>query len=362
MQGLLYHGDLIGVAVTLTVGETGFSLRTQQDGVLQLPFADASIKAGGDGDTYLIVGWPSGTEVYLDRRTDPVGQLRAQQAPLNFLTRLEELDAKTTVASRSRFAKTTVVIGTIVGSLLLCLFNLPTFVMWAIPPSLEVSIGQSVKKDLNLKPAQAPILQETVETVGRRVLAAEPNQPYPFEFIVSADPIPNAFATPGGVVVVNTGLIQILDGPDELAGIIGHEISHVLQRHSLRQAVKSLGTYGAVAILTGGSETVSMLSTSLLSKAYSRGDESEADEKGLELVYKASIDPHGVAKALDKLHRYMEAEGMGDGGGYLSTHPATGERVSHMRQRAEALPKRIYEPFDVDWDEVKAAASAASGG
>lgn len=163
-------------------------------------------------------------------------------------------------------------------------------------------------------------------------------------------------------MVVNTGLIQLLDSPEELAGILGHEISHVLQRHSLRQSVKSLGTYGAVAILTGGSETVSMLSTSLLSKAYSRGDEHEADEKGLELVYRARIDPHGVPNALEKLQRYMEVEGVGDGGGYLSTHPATGERVTQMRARADALRARDYERFDVDWDAVQAAARAASGG
>jgi len=362
VQGQLYHGQLLGVPVSLTVGEQGFSLRTQQDGLLELPFAEASMKAGGDGDIYLILGWPNGAEIYFDRRQDPIAQLRAHSAPFAFVAQLEQLDAKTTVASRSRFAKTAAVIGTIVTALVLCLFNLPTFVMWAIPPSVEVSLGQSVKKDLKLKPTQAPILQETVEEIGRRLLAAAPNQPYPFEFHVSDDPIPNAFATPGGVVVVNTGLIEILDGPDELAGIIGHEISHVLQRHGLRQAVKSLGTYGALAILTGGSETVSMLSTSILSKAYSRGDENDADEKGLELVYRASIDPHGVPNALEKLHRYMEAQGYGDGGGYLSTHPATGERVALMRRRADALPARIYEPIEVDWDEVKTAASAVSGG
>ncbi len=98
---------------------------------------------------------------------------------------------------------------------------------------------------------------------------------YQYKFHVALDKSVNAFAMPGGFVVVHTGLIQLAESPEELAGVLAHEIQHVEQRHSLRAMAQSLGLYAVLSLLVGDTSGLASLGGDLLKLKFSRNHETE---------------------------------------------------------------------------------------
>ncbi|MBM3215304.1 peptidase M48 [Candidatus Poribacteria bacterium] len=158
----------------------------------------------------------------------------------------------------------------------------------------------------------------------------------------------NAFAVPGGYVYVNIGLIRAAKNESELAGVIGHEIGHVVGRHGAKQLSKQYGIEILVKMVTGSDPTLTeqivgtMLNvgaTGLLLK-YSREDESQADSLGVQNLYDAGLDPNGLANFFETLlteeggGRTTKLEQM------LSTHPPTGDRIRKARAQIAKLPPR----------------------
>jgi Zn-dependent protease with chaperone function len=154
-----------------------------------------------------------------------------------------------------------------------------------------------------------------------------------FEWYVVREDVVNAFALPDGKVVVYTGLLEKLEAPGELAGLLGHEAAHVRERHSIRMLVRRglgssiLGLFfgtGASGSLVGQAEALGGLS-------YSRSFESEADREAVDLLISRGLDPRGM---IGLLHRLVD-ESAGDSRLELfSTHP-------HPEARMEALEKRL---------------------
>lgn len=190
--------------------------------------------------------------------------------------------------------------------------------------------------------------------LGYRLVAAGKTQPYDFFFFPVRDKSLNAFALPGGFIAVHTGLVVAADNESELAGVIGHEIGHVTQRHIARMIEQSQGslamTVGSIllAILaarTGGSSggnaavaiamgtQAAMIQNQL---SYSRDAEREADRVGLSNLTNAGFNPKGMESFFSKLqqnNRYYESASSA----YLSTHPMTTERMSDMQNRTRSM-------------------------
>ena len=195
-------------------------------------------------------------------------------------------------------------------------------------------------------------LQEYLNSVSYRVLSYDVGSPLDFYFLLTQNKAINAFATPGGVIAINSGLITHADNEDEVAGIIAHEIAHIQHRHIARlyalsdqtkwsnalQLIASLivsaynpqvGQLGLAATASGSTERY---------LSHSRVFEKEADYSAIKLLYNAGYDPQGMVSFFTKLQSRSNT-----GGGlpeFLRTHPLNIDRLINMQQRAKKYPRQ----------------------
>ena len=157
-------------------------------------------------------------------------------------------------------------------------------------------------------------------------------------WIIVDAPIPNAFALPDNSIVVTDDLIALAEHPDELTGVIAHEIAHIERNHVLKNIIRSVGAGIFFDIVFGGAGTgqaVAIASVNLASLSYSRDDETDADRRGLDYLDAAAIDTGGLARLFDR-----RAETAGENAensefpSLFSTHPATAERAAMARARS----------------------------
>ena len=175
-----------------------------------------------------------------------------------------------------------------------------------IPVEWEVTLGQSILKMLPLeqKPDQKilAVLQDTVALLEQSV---EGNQPYDLRIYIWSEKEVNALALPGGAMLISQGLLNEAESPEELAGVIAHEIQHVLLRHSTRGIICNLTQSMLLALFVGDvnatMEKVVNLVSTLETLGLSREMEVEADRKRMELIFAANIDPHGMIRIFEKL-------------------------------------------------------------
>ena len=321
-----------------------------------LPLAGAEVELGGFQGGYVVCTWRrAGAEeaVYLPR-AGLAGELRAQSASPEFTDRVAAL----TAGARRRWAASRliglVVVAAVIASAVAFLARARDLAVAAVPPSWEVAAGDAFFASMEgqLDRDVDPVVDAFVQRVGQRLLEAHGETPYPFTFHVVRDPVPNAFAFPGGNVVVHTGLVALAERPEEVAGVIGHELAHVLRRHSLQAAVEKLGLAAGVSLALGDvSGLVELEALTMVQNAFSRDHEEEADEVGLALLHQAEIDPAGLPAFFDRLG---ESAGL-ELPAILSTHPTSAARSARLAKLAAALPQRDYAPLDVDWERIKAA-------
>ncbi len=148
---------------------------------------------------------------------------------------------------------------------------------------------------------------------------------------------PNAFALPGGTVVMTDQFVKEFPSDDTLAGVLGHEIGHVVEQHGLRRTYRSLGLYFIIGFIAGDTgpilEEILLEGNLILSLSFSREQESEADEFGVNLTNKAGYEAAGLKMFFDNMaKRGIEPPE------WLSTHPNSKERVEQIDRYIEALP------------------------
>jgi len=208
----------------------------------------------------------------------------------------------------------------------------------------EISIGNDVAaRLLGAAPLAADArLQRYVNNVGRWVASQTERADLPWRFGVLEAPQLNAFAVPGGTIFITRGLLASLKSEAELAGVLAHEMVHVLQKHHLKAIQKSAQTSLAgdaltLALKDARSTQARDKLISLGSEVYSRGldksDEFEADRLGVMLAARAGYDSYGLPAVLQTLQA-MNAQ---DSGLALmfKTHPAPGERLSTLGERMQ---------------------------
>lgn len=147
---------------------------------------------------------------------------------------------------------------------------------------------------------------------------------------------PNAFALPGGTMVMTDELIREFPDEDVIAGILGHEIGHVVEDHGLHRLYRSLGGYVLIALLVGDTgpmlEDILLEGNALLSLSHSRAQESAADEFGLTLSHRAGFDPAGLKVFFESLSTEI-----GDNVQWMSTHPNHSNRVEAIERYINGL-------------------------
>ncbi|MEJ2474750.1 MAG: M48 family metalloprotease [Desulfobacterales bacterium] len=189
-----------------------------------------------------------------------------------------------------------------------------------------------------------PIIVEYVNSVGKKILAKVPPQPFPYHFYVVKQDVYNAFATPAGHVFIYSGLLAAMDNEDELAGILAHEISHVTCRHISqkieRSKLISIATLAGVAAgmllgAAGGGQAAgaltmgSMAAGQSASLAFSRENEIQADQVGMVYLTEAGYTGEGLISVLNKI-RAKQWYGSDQVPTYLMTHPALEDRLAYI--------------------------------
>lgn len=204
--------------------------------------------------------------------------------------------------------------------------------------------------------SKLPIVQDVeivdyVTSIVNRLSRSLPPQPFPFTTSVIRHNAVNAFACPGGYIFVHTGLILAMNNESEVAGVIAHEMAHVTQRHIARriessQYVTLLSVLGALAgaFLGGQGGTAALAGSMAAGQAamlnYSRNDEREADQVGMNYLTRAGYVPQGMVGAFEILSRKQWLMGSTIPS-YLSTHPGLSERIRDMSVRVSRLPASI---------------------
>jgi predicted Zn-dependent protease len=218
----------------------------------------------------------------------------------------------------------------------------------------DVQLGQEsaaeVRKQMPV--IKDPFLNEYVNRVGKRLAATDEakSSGFPFTFEVVADPSINAFALPGGPMFINTGLLKAVDNEAQLAGVMGHEMSHVILRHGTNQASKrefltlpaalAAGRTGGGLLGNLAQVGISLGANSALLK-FSRTAESQADLTGSHLMAEAGYDPNEMARFFSKLNSQAGASHSGLEQ-FLSDHPNPDNREHAIEQEARAMPPAKY--------------------
>jgi predicted Zn-dependent protease len=217
----------------------------------------------------------------------------------------------------------------------------------------ELQVGKEAALEMNrglpLLPDSSPV-SRYVSDLGKKLASHAPGEPWPYAFHVVNQKEINAFALPGGTIYVNLGTIQAADSEAELAGVLAHEIAHVVQRHGTRAASKQMAAEVPLALLAGmlGKSTAAQAAAFGISFGVgsyflknSRQSESEADLLGADIMYDAGYDPHALAEFFTKLQD--EAGGRGSElDQFFSDHPDPGNRVEAVNQEAATLASKVY--------------------
>ena len=226
----------------------------------------------------------------------------------------------------------------------------------------EVQAGQQsaaqVSKQLPILPDSDPV-SIYVRRLGQQLAAHAPGEKWPYSFHVVNQKEINAFALPGGPVFVNIGTIQAADNEAELAGVMAHEISHVVQRHGTRAASKQMAAQLPLAILGGvmGQGALSQMAQMGLSFGVgsyflknSRKAESEADLLGTDIMYDTGFNPRAMADFFTKL----QEEGGARGPQFFSDHPDPGNRAQSVAKEVATLPRKSsYRSDSAEFREIK---------
>jgi predicted Zn-dependent protease len=369
LQGQLFAPD--GSApclVSLEWDEAARVLRIHDDGVeREVPGASISVATGGWQGQAVFLTWSQDGRGWAIGITDR--QTVTALAALISASLARELDKAIVASLKSeRKGRRTLIIAGFLALLPLALLvaafllrgPILDLVLRRLPVSVDAQLGVVAFNDLARSGqivATGPAA-DAVQAIGARLVAAAGESPYEFRFVVVRDPRVNAFAAPGGLIVVDTGLLGAAASPEEVAGVLAHEMTHVLRRHTMRQVLFHSGLVSAVRLLfgarEGAAEILSGAALDLTSLRFSREQEIEADRNALELLGRAHVSADGLA-------RFFERLGSESGGpsAWLSSHPAAAERAAALAGAIASRPRAsALEDLGLDWWAIQADAKA----
>ncbi|UXP33445.1 M48 family metalloprotease [Reichenbachiella agarivorans] len=236
------------------------------------------------------------------------------------------------------------------------LFSLFLFLVFTLPSlsqplSYDEQLGENGAKQVELVMGiyEDEILTPYVEEIGERLIDHLDNRLFDYQFKIVDEPIPNAFALPGGYIYVTRGLLALVENVDELGCVLSHEVIHVEQRHSVKQMKRSilpalLQVPGMIVGAVAGANVGNIINTpfavgsSFFTAKYSRKHETEADHLGVALAAKAGFDPKALSKILDRIVVWEEVRSeQEEKRSYFSNHPYTPDRISNLTKSTHNL-------------------------
>jgi predicted Zn-dependent protease len=222
----------------------------------------------------------------------------------------------------------------------------------------EVEMGQQYAQQINqqLPIVSDPEVNRYINLLGDSIARLTSRTDIPdWKFYVVDSKEVNAFAVPGGFIYVNRGLIERTQRMDQLAGVLGHEIGHVVRRHSIKQMQQQQGANVGVTlacVLTricdnqAGQAAIQVGGTALFAK-FSRGDEAEADAEGIQNVVRAGISPNGIPEMFQILLN-ERASNPSSVEGWFSTHPLEEDRIASTRAQIAQISPAVLRTLSTD--------------
>ncbi len=212
----------------------------------------------------------------------------------------------------------------------------------------EVQMGVEYAQQIN---AQLPIIQDPelnryINVLGDSIARLTSRADLDWHFFIVDSKEVNAFAVPGGFVYVNRGLIERTDQMDEVAGVLGHEIGHVVRRHTVKQMEKAQGANIGVTlacVLTSvcnsqvAGAAINIAGGAVFAR-FSRQDEAEADQEGFNNVVRAGISPVGMVTMFQKLIAERKSRPAGVEAWFI-THPLEEDRIAAIQARINQMPQ-----------------------
>ena len=227
----------------------------------------------------------------------------------------------------------------------------------------EVELGRENAAQIN---AQLPIVHDPavanyIQDLGMSIASKTSRSDLDWHFYVVNTRQVNAFALPGGFVYVNRGLIESADSLDELAGTLGHEIGHVVERHSVKQMQDAQKTNIGIGVLctltsichSGVAQAAVQVGGTAYFARHSRLDELQADSEGVVNVARAGYDPHGIPQLFQVLLKEREYQPTKVEGWFMD-HPLEEARISRADQLIATLPEARGRRFLIDTPEYQA--------
>ena len=354
------HADEAQIA-RLSV-EPGTLVVESSDGTSRLDLNSFDLQLAGDNEDRVKLEHVSSGTVFLVSQPEILDELEKHGGSTGLLDVVKKNKKKLRSGPLRRWGVLFGVLGSI--ALVIVIFY-ATFDFWVdlavdkIPPDAESVIGSALidKNKIDDKSAQA----KRIKKIGESLVSHVGTTPYEFEFFVEKNDVVNAYALPGGKIVVYSKLIDEASSDDEIAGILGHEIGHVIHRDSLHRAIHGSGMTICLALLFGGAVNNQQLMAllpalrSVESLSYSRSAESAADREGVRLAYESGYDPEAQIAFFERLAKSYDS--LGDAGkavfSVVSDHPMPADRINQIKKETAALKAKSKQNVPAEKRDVK---------
>lgn len=227
---------------------------------------------------------------------------------------------------------------------------LPEKKQYVLSTDQEQKIGElllnSILSTQDYLKIESDTLEDVMNTILDKLVNAVEDNGYTFNIYILNDNMANAFALPGGYILITSGLFKLLESPEEMASVVAHEMGHILKRHTVSRLLKNF----TVTLLFSDKHLVSEASKVLISSAFDRNQEEEADLYALELLEKAKINPRVLGTAFRHLR---DQPGLYNPDfEIIMSHPDMDSRIKAAYDY-QLEKDFVEEPFQMDWETVR---------
>ncbi len=348
----------------LTVVGDSFTVQADED-TLSIPLNGVSLVPGGANNSLLFISHPNFPDLSIYSRDKGLVRALGKTNEQGVKGQLRHIEVHRRRGWKiAVFAIFTVFFGLYILNMLRG--PLAGLIADVVPKSWESALG-----DVSLTIMRSSLsiiddddLKKQLDELIDPVIKVAEESGYTFKVHISRAQELNAFALPGGVMVVNAGTILKAGRLEELLGVMAHEVSHVTKRHATRQLISMYGIYFFADLVFGGmAGTLTGLSQGavfLLQQGFSRENEEEADLQGLRYLEQAQIDPSGMVEFFERVKQEEQGapflSSMENGVAILSTHPAIDSRIAYLRERILVMPRWTYRtPDQLRFEQLKDA-------
>ena len=325
---------------------TTFSFRAGETGIdMPLDRVEAELEEEGDGR--VILRDPAQQDWTITTSDMEVLEFNSVPAIAALCEQLERHETR-----REWSRRTKLVVWFVIGAVLvLWLGMLATGAMVRaivakIPPETEQKFGKEVLDELKGefqfvdKSNEVAQLTEMAQPLLRALPATQT-----WQFYVVDEPDPNAFALPGGHIVVTTGMLKMVQRPEQLLGVVAHEVAHVTHKHGFRQVIASAGPFIIFQVFMGGGQSGAMSAVAggsafLVQQSFSQEYEKEADDVGWDYLVKANVDPRGMIEVFEKMKMDPMALLSEMAPQAFQSHPDLDKRIARLNAKWKKLPRK----------------------